>query len=86
MCIRDSSGAREQIPENIVDDLTPDIANQIPDGLVGAATGNPGLTAVIVVIGLLAIGGAIMGAIKGFFKVAIFLGIVAAVLWFFVLS
>ncbi len=77
------SGVRDQIPENIVDDLTPDIANQIPSGLVGAATSNPGLTAVILIIAVLAVMGAIYGAIKGFLKVAIGLGIIAAIAWFF---
>lgn len=75
-------GARDQIPEDVVADLTPDIANQIPDSVVGVASSNPGLTLVIVVIGLLAVGGAIWGAIKGFLKVAIGLGILAAVVWF----
>ena len=58
-------GARDQIPEDVVADLTPDIADQIPDSVVGAATANPGITAVIVVIGLLAVAGAVWGAIKG---------------------
>ena len=80
------SGARDSIPEDVVADLTPDIANQIPDSLVGAAAGNPGLTAVIVVIALLSLGGAVMGAIKGFMKVAIILGLIAAGAWFFVLG
>lgn len=75
-------GARDQIPEDVVADLTPDIANQIPDSVVGAAASNPGLTAVIVVIGLLAVAGAVWGAIKGFLKVAIGLGILAAIVWF----
>ena len=80
------SGARDQIPEDVVDTLTPDIADQIPDGLVGAAAGNPGLTAIIVVIALLSVGGAILGAIKGFIKMAVFLGLVAAAAGFFVLG
>ena len=66
----------------MVADLTPDIADQIPDSVVGAATANPGITAVIVVIGLLAVAGAVWGAIKGFLKVAIGLGILAAIAWF----
>lgn len=76
-------GARDQIPQDVVEDLRPEIADQIPDSLVGAAAGNPGLTAVIVVIGLLALAGAVWGAVKGFLKVSIGLGIVAAVVWFF---
>ena len=76
-------GARDQIPEDVVETLTPDIQNQIPDSLVGVASANAGLTAVIVIIGLLALAGAVWGAIKGFLKVSIGLGILAAVVWFF---
>lgn len=78
-------GARDQIPEDVVESLTPDVADQIPDSLVGAASSNPGLTAVIVVIALLAVAGAVWGAIKGFLKVAIGLGILAAIIFFFFL-
>ncbi len=80
------SGARDQIPEDVVDTLTPDIADRIPDSLVDTAAVNPGLTAVVVVIALLSVGGAIMGAIKGFIKMAVLLGVIAAVAWFFVLG
>ena len=76
-------GVRDQIPEEVIADLRPGIADQIPDSLVGAATGNPGLTAVIVVIGILAILGAVWGAVKGFLKVAIGLGLLAAIVWFY---
>jgi len=79
-------GVREQIPEEVVQDLRPDIADQIPDSLVGAASSNPGLTAVIVVIGLLAVAGAVWGAVKGFLKVAIGLGLIAAVVWWYFFS
>jgi len=79
-------GVREQIPEDVVEQLTPEIADQIPSSLVGAASANPGLTAVIVIIGVLAVLGAIWGAIKGFLKVAIGLGIVAAVVWWYFLA
>jgi len=77
------TGVRDQIPQDVVEDLQPDIADQIPDSLVGAASSNPGLTAVIVVIGLLAIAGAVWGAIKGFLKVAIGLGVLAAIVWYY---
>lgn len=76
-------GVRDQIPQDVVEDLRPDIADQIPDSLVGAASSNPGLTAVIVVIGLLALAGAVWGAIKGFLKVAVGLGLLAAIIWFY---
>lgn len=79
-------GARDQIPQDVVEDLRPDIADQIPDSLVGAASSNPGLTAVIVIIGLLAVAGAVWGAVKGFLKVAIGLGLIAAVVWWYFFS
>lgn len=79
-------GARDRIPEEVIQDLRPDIADQIPDSLVGAASSNPGLTAVIVIIGLLAVAGAVWGAIKGFLKVAIVLGLIAAVVWWYFFS
>ena len=76
-------GVRDQIPEDVVATLQPDIADQVPDSLIGAATINPGLTAVIVVIGLIALAGAVWGAIKGFLKIAIGLGVIAAIIWFY---
>lgn len=79
-------GVRDQIPEEVIQDLRPDVADQIPDSLVGAASSNPGLTAVIVVIGLLAVAGAVWGAVKGFLKVAIGLGLIAAVVWWYFFS
>ena len=80
------TGARDRIPENVVDTLTPDIADQIPVGLIDAASANPELTTVVIVIALLSVVGAIIGAIKGFVKMAIFLGLIAAAAWFFVLG
>lgn len=79
-------GVRDHIPQDVVESLPTGVADQVPDSLVGAATANPGLTAVIVVIGLLAVAGAILGAIKGFLKVAIGLGIIAAIAWFWVFA
>ena len=76
-------GVRDQIPEEVIADLRPDIADQVPESLVTAATGNPGLTAVIVIIGVLAVLGAIWGAVKGFLKVAIGLGLLAAIVWYY---
>jgi hypothetical protein len=79
-------GTRDQRPEAVVDGLRQDIAYQVPDSLDGAASSNPSLTAVVVIIGLLAVAGAIWGAIKGFLKVAIGLGLIAAVVWWYFLS
>jgi len=80
------SGARDQIPEDVVGQLTPDIANQIPDSVVSTAVGNPGTTAILIVLALLFVAATIWGIIKGFIKLAIVAGLVAAGLWFFVLG
>gem|GEM_PF-373632 len=76
-------GVRDQIPQEVIADLRPDIADQIPDSLVTAAASNPGLSAVIIVIGLLAVFGALWGAVKGFLKVAIGSGLLAAIVWYY---
>ncbi|MGI9606618.1 MAG: hypothetical protein ACR2P0_10810 [Acidimicrobiales bacterium] len=75
-------GARDKIPTEVLEDLRPDLADQVPLGLVDAASTNPGLTAVIIVIALLSVAGAVYGAIKGFLKVAIVLGVIAAIAWY----
>ncbi len=75
-------GNIDQIPDEVVERLPADVADKIPDSLTDAAVANPGLTVVLVLIGLAALGGAVWGAIKGFLKVAIGLGIIAAIAWF----
>ena len=80
------AGARDQIPEEMIVDQYLDIVSQLPDSATEAATSNPALTAVVVVIGLLAVFGAVWGAVKGFLKVAIGLGLIAAVVWWYFLS
>ncbi len=79
-------GVRDQIPTDVVEQLPDSVADKVPDTLVEAASMSPGLTAVVVLIGLAALGGAVWGAIKGFLKVAVILGVVAAVAWFFFFS
>jgi len=76
-------GTLDQIPSETMEKLTPDVADRVPDSLAEAASANPGLTIVLLLIGLAAVAGAIWGAVKGFLKVAIFLGIIAAVAWYF---
>lgn len=77
------NGVRDQIPSETIADLRPDIADQVPDSLIAAASGNPGVTAVVVIIGILALIGAVWGAVKGFLKVSIVLGVIAAGIWFY---
>ena len=76
------SGELDQIPADTLEELRPDLADRVPDSVAEVASDNPGLAAVLVLIGIAAVFGAIWGATKGFLKVAIFLGLVAAVAWF----
>ena len=76
-------GTLDKIPTETLEQLTPDVADRVPDSLSEAASSNPGLTAVVLVIALLSLAGAVYGAIKGFLKVAIVLGLVAAIAWWF---
>jgi hypothetical protein len=76
-------GTLDKIPTETLEGLRPDLADRVPDSVSEAATSNPGLTAVVLIIALLALAGAVYGAIKGFLKVAIILGLVAAVAWWF---
>jgi hypothetical protein len=75
-------GDRDEIPESVVEQMPDGIADQLPDGLVAAAADNPGLALVLIGIGVLSLLGAVWGAIKGFLKMAAFLGLIAAVAWY----
>lgn len=76
------SGELDRIPADTLEELRPDLADRVPDSVAEVASDNPGLAVVLVLIGILAILGAIWGAMKGFLKVAIFFGLVAVVAWF----
>lgn len=75
-------GTLDRIPAETLEKLTPDVADRVPDSLAEVASDNPGLAIILVLIGLASIAGAIWGAIKGFLKVAILLGVIAAVAWY----
>lgn len=62
------------------------VALQVRDSLSEDASSNPGLAIVLAVIGVASLAGAVLGAIKGFVKVAVILGLLAAGAWFFYLS
>ena len=75
-------GTLDRIPAETMEQLRPDIADRVPDSVAAVASDNPGLAAVLVVIGILAVFGAIWGAAKGFLKVSIVLGLIAAGAWY----
>lgn len=76
------SGAIDRIPAETLEELRPDLADRVPDSVAEVASDNPGLAAVMIIIGIAAVFGAIWGAMKGFLKVTVVLGIVAAVAWY----
>ena len=76
------NGELDRIPTEALEELRPDLVDRVPDSLAEAASDNPGLAVVLVLIGIAAVLGAIWGAAKGFLKVAVVLGVVAAVAWF----
>ncbi len=79
---RIQDGVIDQIPEEVVDRLPESVVNQIPDGLLESAAANPGLLAVLVIVGLLAAAGFVYGIVKSAIKAALFFGVVAAAAWF----
>lgn len=76
------SGELDRIPAETLEELRPDLADRVPDSVAEVASENPGLAVVLVLIGVASILGAIWGAMKGFVKVALFFGLIAAVAWF----
>ena len=76
------SGELDKIPTETLEEMRPDLAERVPDSVAEVASDNPGLAVVLVLIGIAGVLGAIWGAMKGFLKVTIVLGIIAAVAWY----
>lgn len=72
----------ETLPDSIVDQLPDTVVDRIPTEFLSAAGNNPVLTAVLVIVGILALVGFFYGVAKSAFKAAVFFGIVAAGAWF----
>ncbi len=76
------TGVLDKIPDDVVDRLPPSIADRIPDGFLESAAANPLLTAILLLIGVLAVIGFFYGVAKSFFKMALYSGIAGAIAWF----
>jgi hypothetical protein len=72
----------ETLPDSIVDQLPDTVVDRIPAEFLSAAGNNPALTAVLLIVGILALVGFFYGVAKSAFKAAVFFGIVAAGAWF----
>ena len=72
----------ETLPDEILDRLPDTVVDRIPTEFLDVASSNPALTAILVIVGLLAIVGFMYGVAKSAFKAALFFGVIAAGAWF----
>jgi hypothetical protein len=76
-------GVIDAIPNDIVDTLPASVQDKIPDGLLEAASSNPALTRVLLVVGVLAVVGFVFGVIKSAVRWMIYSAIVGVAAWYF---
>ncbi|MCP3998056.1 MAG: hypothetical protein GY722_23795 [bacterium] len=76
-------GLLDKIPEDVVAELPATIQDKIPEGLFEAASSNPGLTKVLLVIGVLAVIGFVFGVIRSAVKWMIYSAILGVAAWYF---
>lgn len=76
-------GSLDKIPEDVVEKLPDSVQDKIPESLVDFASSNPGFTAFLAVLGVLALVGVGWGIVKSTIKVAVVSAVIAAVAWFF---
>jgi hypothetical protein len=72
----------ETLPDEIIDRLPDTVVDRIPDQFLDVASNNPLFTAILVIVGLLAIVGFFYGVAKSAFKAAFFFGVIAAGSWY----
>lgn len=72
----------ETLPDEIIDRLPDSVVDRIPSEFLDVASNNPLFTAILVIVGLLAIVGFFWGVAKSAFKAAFFFGVIAAGAWF----
>ena len=75
-------GTIDQIPEELVDRLPTSLQDQVPDALIDVAAANPGFTAALVIIGILAVLLFAWAIFKSAVRIAVFSGILGAAAWF----
>lgn len=74
-------GLIDKLPEDVVDALPASMQDRVPPGLIEAASGNPTLTAVLIIAGIVGVIGFFYGVAKSAFKAAAFFAVVAVVAW-----
>lgn len=76
----------DQIPDSLKDQIPDTVLDRIPDEFLDFASGNPLLTTILVIVGIVAVIGFFWGVAKSAFKAAFFFGIVAAGAWYLFFS
>ncbi len=76
----------DQIPDSLKDQIPDAVLDRIPDQFLDFASGNPLLTTILVIVGVVAVIGFFWGVAKSAFKAAFFFGVVAAGAWFWFFS
>ena len=76
-------GVLDKIPDDVVAELPQSVQDKIPEGLLEAASSNPTLTKVLLVIGVLAVIGFIFGVIRSAVKWMLYSAIVGVAAWYF---
>ncbi len=76
-------GLLDKIPEDVVAELPASIQERIPEGLLEAASSNPAFTRVLLIIGILAVIGFVIGVIRSAVKWMIYSAILGVAAWYF---
>ena len=76
-------GLLDKLPEDVVSELPTSIQDKIPEGLLDAASSNPTLTMILLVVGILAVIGFVFGVIKSAVKLMLYSAIAGVAAWYF---
>lgn len=76
----------DQIPDSLKDQIPDVVLERIPDEFLDLASSSPLLTAILVIVGIVAVIGFFWGVAKSAFKAAFFFAVVAAGAWFLFFS
>jgi hypothetical protein len=75
--------AYENLSESAKNALLDRVPDFVPESVIDAVTNNPGLAAVLAIVGVVAVIGFMYGVAKSAFKAIVFFGVLAALSWYF---
>lgn len=84
-------GVIDRIPDDVYENLSQTakdalldrVPDFVPDSVINAVSNNPGLAAVLAIVGVIAVIGFMYGVAKSAFKAIVFFGVLAALAWYF---